>query len=498
ERYNKTAAVPLKNTRNGAAGALRNLDPEVCAKRHLSARFYHVNTYRGPAGSAAPYGDHASMIAFLSGLGFPTGPMEQAASLEEIQAAVGRVEARRAGLDYDIDGAVIKLQQLEAREALGYTDKFPRWAVAYKFEADERTTVLENVTWEVGRTGRVTPLAHVQPVQLAGATVKRATLNNFDDILRKGVRVGGRVFIRRSNDVIPEITGVAGEEGQGEEILKPSVCPVCGAGLVESGPLLFCPNREGCAAQLVGRIAHFASRDCMDIEGLSEKTALQLAQHAGVTSLAGLYDLRADELVRLEGFAQKKAQGLVGALEQKKIIPLDRFLYALGMPGVGRATARALAQHFITLEAVRAAGEEQLMAVEDIGPVVAQNIVDFLLDADVSQEIDALLAHGVSPQPVETPQGANAQNAFAGKSFVVTGTLSSMGRREAEQAIAALGGKAAGSVSKKTAAVICGENPGSKLAKAQELGIPVWDEDAFLRELALSGGGSIHEAGQTE
>lgn len=481
EAFNRTADEPLKNARNAAAGALRNLDPAVTAARRLDCFCYNVGYIEDRR-----FADQREMLAFLEENGFPVSPfVRYCTSEEELLAGIAEVERTRGALDFLIDGMVVKVTSFAMREALGETEKFPRWAVAYKFPAEETTAVVEDVTWEVGRTGKLTPLAHLSPVELCGATIRRATLNNYDDILRKRVGLGSRVFIRRSNDVIPEILGSVPDDAPRAPVEKPACCPRCGAHVEQRGAHLFCTNSLSCRPQIVGRIAHYASRDAMDIESLSGRTAEQLVDAFGISTIPELYGLTAERLVPLERFGPKKAQNLIDALEKSKRRPLSAFLFALGIPNVGVKTARDLARRFGTLAAVRAAGREELLAIDDVGDIVADSILDFFGDPSISAQVDALLAHGVDPQP---EAAAGADSPLAGRTVVVTGTLSSMGRREAEALIERLGGRAAGSVSKKTDYVLAGESAGSKLDRARALGIPVLDEAAFYKLIGEENG----------
>ena len=479
EKYNETAKEPLKNPRNAAAGALRNLDPNVTAARKLDACFYDVGYIEGRS-----FASQHEMLDFLRENRFPVSDCEiDADSLEGAIAAVRQVEESRGGLDYDIDGAVIKIDDYATREALGYTDKFPRWAVAYKFEAEEMTTRLLDVTWQIGRTGKLTPVAKVEPVELAGATVKQATLNNWQDIQRKRVKIGARVWIRRSNEVIPEIMGRVDEFTEDErDVVKPEVCPSCGAALIERGAHLFCPNRDGCKPQIVMRLSHFASRDAMDIDTFSEKTAAQLVDAGMLQEADQLYSLTKEQLCGLERFGEKKAENLIAAIEKSKTRKLDSFIYAIGIPNIGTKTARDLAERFGSVDALRHAERDALIQMDDVGEIVADSVAGFFEDEANNRLVDALLEAGVAPrwEKKDTSQGP-----FAGMTVVVTGTLSSMGRKEAEEAIRQAGGKAAGSVSKKTSLVVAGESAGSKLTKAQSLGVEVIGEEEFLRRLSL-------------
>ncbi|MBU5673823.1 NAD-dependent DNA ligase LigA [Paenibacillus brevis] len=480
-KYNETAAEPLKNARNAAAGALRNLNPRTTAERKLSAFFYNVGYSDG-----IEFASHQEMMSFLRDNRFKVNPyVSYHDDFSSVMDTLHSIVETRSSLDYLIDGAVIKLTDMRTREVLGYTDKFPRWAVAFKFEAEETTTVLESVTWNVGRTGKITPLAKVEAVELAGVTVQNCTLNNIGDIERKNLKfaLGTRVFIRRSNDVIPEILGKVTEEQDGQEIIYPKDCPACGFPLEQRGAHLFCNNSLDCKPQIVSRITHFASRDAMDIETFSEKTAEQLHDELQVHEAADLYTLTFENLVKLDRFGEKKANNLLAAIEQSKGRDLSSFLYALGIPNTGKSTTKVLADHFRSLAAVMAATEEELVSLPDIGGIVAESIVSFFADPFNKAGIQKMLELGVSPKE---PQAAAAvtDSFFSGKTVVLTGTLHQLGRDEATARLEALGAKVTGSVSKKTDLVIAGEKAGSKLTKAQELGIPVIeDENEFIRLL---------------
>lgn len=475
EKYNQTASEPLKNARNAAAGAIRNLDPAVTASRKLDAFFYQVGTIENP-----PYDDQPGMLDFLRENGFPVSEyLGRPHDRDSLIACIREIEAARPTLDYLIDGVLVKVGDFALRDQMGYTDRFPRWAVAYKFEAEETTTTLNDVTWELGRTGKLTPLAHVEPVDFYGVTVRKATLNNYGDIQRKRVAIGAQVWIRRSNDVIPEIMGRVGDEAaEGEKpILPPTHCPACGSELVERGAHLFCLNRGSCRPQAIARMTHFASREALDIEGLSEKTIAQLYDQMNVRDCADLYQITLDEALTLEGFKQRKAEKLLSALDKSKSCTLDAFLHAIGIPNVGRKTARDLAATFGTLQKVQEATLEQLVAIPDVGDIVAQSVIEFFSFPENREMIARLLAAGVRPQEA----AGKAEGPFTGMSIVVTGTLPTLSRKDAEELIRSMGGTAAGSVSKKTAFVVAGEAAGSKLTKAESLGIEVIDEAELLR-----------------
>lgn len=473
EELNRTSQEQLKNPRNAAAGALRNLDPKVTASRKLDFTAYDVGYIEG-----REFKTQAEMLDFLRENGFPVSDLALIGGIDDMISGIESAEERRFTLDFDIDGMVIKLNDMADAEAMGYTDRFPRGAIAYKFAAQEQTTVINDITWEVGRTGKLTPLAHVEPVELMGATVRRATLNNYDDIKRKRVGIGSRVFIRRSNDVIPEILSSVDDGEPEHPVFPPAHCPYCGAHTEQRGAHIFCTNSLSCTPQITAELAHFASRDAMDIEGFSEKTAELLINEIGLKDIPGLYELTADSFKNLAGFGEKRAANILSAIEKSKKRPLAAFIYALGIPNVGIKTANDLASKFRTLEAFRAASFDELVSMRDVGETVAKSIIDFLTDGSLKAQVDRLLELGVSP---EEEKEDTSPKPFAGMTFVVTGTLERLDRRGIEALIESLGGKAAGSVSKKTNYVVCGENAGSKLDRARELGVPVLTEEEFFK-----------------
>lgn len=473
DELNASSDEKLKNARNAAAGALRNLDPRVTAKRKLDCYCYNVGYIEGKE-----LKDQDQMIAFLKENGFAVNEyLRLCDDIESVCDEIENAEASRPGLDFLIDGMVVKVRDFATRRALGATDRFPRWAMAFKFAAEETTTIVRDITWEVGRTGKLTPRAHLDPVELAGATIRHATLNNWDDIQRKKVGIGSRVFIRRSNDVIPEILAAVEGDVPDRQAEKPTKCPACGAHVEQKGAHIFCTNSLSCAPQIAGRLAHYASRDAMDIDTFSEKTAALLVEEMQLKSIPDLYDMIGDDFAHLPGFKEKKTENLLAAIEKSKDCSLGAFVFAIGIPNVGSKTARDLARHFGSIEALRSATVQQLMEVPDVGAVVAESIIAFFVDSSISAQVDRLLAHGVSPRPEE----ARKQSPITGKTIVVTGTLPTLDRREAEALIERLGGKAAGSVSKKTSYVLAGENAGSKLTRAGELGIPVLSEEEFFQ-----------------
>ncbi len=474
EEYNKTAEEPLKNPRNAAAGALRNLDPKVTAKRKLDAFFYSVGYNED-----VDFSTQEEMMEFLRDNHFPVSHFfKRVDSIDHIGNIIQEAKDNLKNEDFLIDGLVIKVNEMDARDLLGFTDRFPRWAMAYKFESLEMTTILRDIKWSVGRTGRLTPIAYLEPVDIKGATIKRATLNNWGDILKKKIRLGCRVWLRRSNDVIPEILGVIEETCKDKEKPeKPHYCPACGTRVVEEGANLFCKNSLSCQPQLVFRLAHFASRDALDIEYLSVKTAEQLVINGLIEDIADLYALREEDLRQLEGFGLKKTENLLKAIEDSKKPELDAFIYALGIPHVGRRTAREIARYFKTLERIMDADEEQLVSISDIGCITARSIVDFFSDSLILKSIEKMKEYGMVFEKSENE--LSQEGPFASKAVVVTGSLQNITRKEAADIIAKLGGRPVESVSSKTDIVVVGSNPGSKLAKAQELDINIMQEDDF-------------------
>lgn len=472
-KYNETADVPLKNLRNGAAGALRNLNVKETARRNLSAFFYDVGYKEG-----TPFKTYLEMMEFIKDKGLPIDDyMKVCTTIDEIQEQIDYIKDIRFDLNYDIDGLVIAIDDMRTRELMGYTVKFPKWAIAYKFEAQEATTKLLGVEWNVGRSGRIAPTAILEPVELAGVTVKRATLNNMDDIERKGVKIGADVFVRRSNDVIPEIIGIVPESIEGAQDIKPpTTCPACGSHVVLDGAHYFCENTLSCKPQMVKSIVHYACREAMNIAGFSERTAEQLFEKLNIKSISDLYKLKEEELIGLEKFGPKKAQNLLEAIEKSKDCELHAFIYALGIPNVGVKTAKDLVNKFKSIEGLKNATFEELVSVPDVGDIVAQDVMSFFKEEKVLETIEELLQLGVKPKFEEVEV---SENPFMGKTVVATGSLKNYSRSEIKEKLEALGAKVAGSVSKKTDYVIAGESAGSKLKKAQELGVKILSEEEF-------------------
>jgi DNA ligase (NAD+) len=485
-RMNADAALrgekTFVNPRNAAAGALRQLDPAITAARPLAICFYGIGALEGAEAPATQSGG----VRWLRELGLPTSPEARVVrGVEGCLAYFEDIGARRSRLPYQIDGVVYKVDRLADQRKLGFVSRAPRWAIAHKFPADEAETTVRDIEFQVGRTGALTPVARLEPVFVGGVTVSNATLHNMDEVRRKDVRIGDAVAVRRAGDVIPEVVRVFPERrpADARELALPATCPVCGSAVVraEGEAVARCSGGYFCAAQRRERLRHFASRLALDIEGVGEKLVDQLVDAGLAQSPADLYALDAARLEALERMGEKSAARLLEALERSKTTTLARFLYALGIRDVGESTALALARHFGSLDALIAADAERLLQVEDVGPVVAGHIVEFFA-ADANRAVVARLrAAGVHWPESATPSRALEQ--LAGLTFVVTGTLPTLSRDEAQQRLRAAGAKVAGSVSRKTSYVVAGVEAGSKLARAQELGIPVIDEAAMLELL---------------
>ena len=466
------------NPRNAAAGSLRQLDPAITAHRPLSFFGYGV----GLVSDDIRLTSHSGTLELLKKLGIPVSPETETvtgiAGCLEYYADIGR---RRAGLPYEIDGVVFKVNDLRQQEELGFVSRAPRWAVAYKFPPQEEITRILDIEVQVGRTGALTPVARLEPVLVGGVTVTNATLHNEDEVKRKDVRIGDTVVVRRAGDVIPEVVRVIREKRPrgSHPFHMPEECPVCGSAVErqEEEAVVRCTGGLYCPAQAIQTILHFASRRAMDIDGLGEKLVEQLYSKGHVKNVADLYTLNEGQISALERMAEKSARNLIQALEGSKKPRLERFIYSLGIREVGEATAKSLARHFGSLEAIRKATVEDLEEVEDIGPVVAGHVRNFFSEAHNNNVIDQLLDTGVEPQERNIAE----KSSLRGKTFVLTGTLESMTRDKAKDLVESLGGRVSGSVSKKTDYVVAGEEAGSKLTKARELGVEVVDEKEFLK-----------------
>lgn len=477
EKYNASAEEKLKNARNAVAGAIRNLDPKVTAKRNLDFFAYNINF-----APELEFKTQIEMMDFLKQQGFLVSDfLHIVHSTKEIEDIIKKVEKNKKSLNFLIDGLVVKINKTSIRQKLGSTEKTPRWAVAYKFEAEETSTVLLGVTLQVGRTGKITPVAELEPTELCGVTIRRATLNNYNDILRKKVKINDRVFIRRSNDVIPEILSVAETYDNSVPIKKPTNCPCCDAVLLDTETELYCPNHLGCKQQIILKLVQFASRNAMNIDGLSIKTIEQLYDKFEVKTFSDLYKLTKNELSKLDGFKDKKISNTLSSIEKSKHTKLANFIFALGIDGIGTKTAKQLANHYKSIEKIQSATIDELIKLDDIAEITATDIVNYFSDELNKKELSELLTNFVH---IENPSQATQTNDyFAGKRVVLTGTLSSMSRGEAEELIESLGGKTSSSVSGSTDLVVAGESAGSKLAKAESLGIKVINETEFLEKV---------------
>ena len=464
----------LANPRNAAAGAMRQLDPRVTAARRLDILIFNVQL-----SDERSFRTHEESLRYLKELGFPVIPWTVCTDAPGCLREIRAIGEGRENYDYGIDGAVVKLNRLADRSYLGSTSKAPRWAIAYKYPPEIKESVLRQIAVQVGRTGVLTPKAVFDPVRLAGTTVMNATLHNQDFITEKDIRIGDTIRIRKAGEIIPEVLGVVPEKRpEGTEPYRlPEVCPVCGAEVLrdEDGAAMRCTGAE-CPAQLVRTITHFASKDAMDIDGLGPNLVQALVDAGLVKSPADLYDLREEPVAALERMGQKSAENLIRAIQGSKSAGMARVLFALGIRQVGAAAARTLALRFGSMDALMAADEAVLEAVEDVGPITAANIAGWFRGAQSRHLISRLKEAGVRMESTETA----ADTRLAGQTIVLTGTLGAMSRSEAEGRIQALGGKAASSVSKKTSLVVAGENAGSKLAKAEELGVKVIGEEEFL------------------
>lgn len=468
--YNEIAPIKLKNPRNAAAGALRNLDTSVTKSRKLDAYFYSVGYIENP-----PYETHEQMLQFLRDNKFKVYPYaKKRKSIEGIHEEIDYIEEHRKTIDVLTDGVVIKINDLKTREVLGFTQRAPRWAIAFKFEAEEFTTVLRNVIWNVGRTGKVTPSAEVDPVDIDGVTVRRATLNNYDDIQRKNLSLYDRVLIRRSNDVIPEILGSIEKTDESVDIEKPKICPYCHTELIQDGVHIFCPNSISCKPQLIASLTHFASRNAMDIDGLSEKTITRLVEDLGLENTYEIYDLEKEDLLKLEGFKERKTANLLDAIEKSKKVKLSAFINAIGIPNVGVKTASDLADYYGSIEALRKAKVEELTTLPDIGNIVANSIVKFFNESHIIESLDMLLSKGII---FESSKNKDVDSDLEGKVIVITGSFESYSRKDLEDYFTSLGAKVTSSVSKNTDYVVAGEKAGSKLTKAEELGTEIIKAD---------------------
>ena len=466
--------VPFKNPRNAAAGSLRQKDAKITAARGLSIFVFNLQQVRGRS-----FARHSETLDFIKQMGFPVSPRYRVfTSIEDALKEIEAIGQMRGTLAYDIDGAVIKVDDLAAREALGSTNKFPRWAIAFKYPPEVKETVVREVEVSVGRTGVLTPTAVFDPVFLAGTSVSRASLHNEDIIRSLDLRIGDTIRVRKAGDIIPEVIGVA-RHGDGTEPYRmPDTCPSCGAPVVhlQDEAALRCVNPE-CPAQSLRNLIHFASRNAMAIDGLGEAVAVQLTERGFVHTVADLYSLTKEQLLQLDKFKDKSAQNLLDAIEASKQNNLDKLVFGLGIRNIGDKAAAQLAEHFGAMQALAAASGEEIAAIDGVGAVMAQSVTEFFARSGTADLLARLQAAGVNMEW----HGEKKGTALAGMTLVVTGTLPHLSRQEAEALIVQNGGKASGSVSKKTAYVVAGEAAGSKLTKAQTLGIPILDEAGLYR-----------------
>ena len=465
----------LANPRNGAAGSLRQQDPKIAAKRRLDVQIFNIQLMEG----RAPFESDSAALDWLESLRFKVIPRTLCRTGEEILSCIHQMGEDREQFAFDIDGACVKLDQLAAREIFGSTAKFPRWAAAYKYPPEQKPSVVQDIVIQVGRTGVLTPKASLAPVRLAGTTVTNATLHNQDFIAEKDIRIGDTVIVQKAGEIIPEIVSVVLEKRppETEPYHIPEFCPVCGAPVRRDpdGAAIRCTGAE-CPAQLLRNLTHFASRDAMDIEGLGPAAVEALVNAGLVKNPADLYHLKAEQVEPLERMGKKSAENLIAAIERSKSQGMARLLFAFGIRQVGQKAAQVLSRQFGSLDRLMAATQEELTAVDDVGAVTADYLVHWFENPQSQHLIRALREAGVSFESTEAPVGTR----LAGKTFVVTGTLEHFSRKEAEEAIVAQGGKASGSVSKKTSYVVAGEAAGSKLTKAQSLGVPVLTEAEFM------------------
>ncbi len=471
------------NPRNACAGSLKILDPKIVSKRPLDAFIYNVAQV---SDSDVTLKTHSDMLKLLKQIGFRVNENYKVVNgISEVIDYIASWETKRFDLDYETDGMVIKINNLEFQEKLGYTAKEPRWAIAYKFPAKQISTKINSITLQVGRTGIITPVAELEPVQLSGTTVSRATLHNFDELERKDIRVGDYVFVEKSGEIIPQVVKVIEEkrEKSSERFIAPKTCPECNQPVkrAEGEVAIRCENPH-CPAQVVGRISHFTSKKAMDIEGMGEKIVKRFYELGFLKDISDIYDLDIDKIKELEGFGKKSAENLQKAITKSKENDLRRLIYGLGIKYIGEKASGLLADRFRSLEALMSAKHEDLVAIDEIGDVMAQSIIDYFSLETNSNIISRLKGFGVKMEQEKAEQAISSQF-FTGKKFVLTGTLELYTRKEAEDLINKFGGKTTSSVSKKTDYVLAGKDAGSKLEKAKNLGVKILDEQAFQDEI---------------
>ncbi|MCI9575922.1 MAG: NAD-dependent DNA ligase LigA [Clostridiales bacterium] len=473
-RQENNEEKPFKNPRNAAAGSLRQKNSAITATRMLDIFVFNIQQVEGIAVT-----HHGEALEYLRAQGFTITPFyRKCETMEQVVEEVKRIGEMRGALDFSIDGAVVKVDSFDQREQLGSTAKFPKWAEAYKYPPEEKPTKLLDIEVNVGRTGVLTPIGIFEPVTLAGTTVSRATLHNQDFITEKGIAIGDTVVLRKAGEIIPEVVSVLEHDEDAEPFILPSHCPSCGQQVMraEGEAAVRCTNLD-CPAQLLRHLIHFTSRDAMDIEGLGPAVMEQLVESGQIRSSVDLYDLKLEDIKNMERMGEKSAQNLLEALERSKENDLYRLLFAFGIPHIGSKAAKLLADHFHTMDAIVAATEEEICAIEGFGLVMAQSVANFFSLPHTAELLERFRKAGIQMASKTVVEDVR----FQGKTFVLTGTLPTMTRAEAGALIERFGGKVSSSVSKKTAYVLAGEEAGSKLTKAQQLGVPVLDEDAFLQ-----------------
>ena len=472
EEQEQNGEKTFKNPRNAAAGSLRQKNPKITASRNLDIFVFNIQRYEG-----SEITGHKQSIDFLKTLGFKTIPFyNKFNNISDVIGELNRIGEIRSSLPFDIDGAVIKTDSFAQRAEIGSTAKFPRWALAFKYPPEEKETTVVDIEVAVGRTGVLTPTAVFEPVLVAGSTVSRATLHNQDFIDEKDIRLGDKVVIRKAGDIIPEVIKVVSHKENSVKFSLPSVCPSCGAAVIREADeaAVRCVNPE-CPAQLLRNLIHFCSRDAMDIEGMGDAVLEKLVSSGLLTKASEIYTLKKEDFMTLEGFKDKSSQNLVDAIENSKKNDLAKLVFALGIRHVGQKAGKILAEHFETMENLMNADLEKLTAIEGFGEIMAQSVVDFFALEQSKNEIEALASYGVNMNSLKE----KIDNRFEGKTFVLTGTLPTYSRNEASEIIEKFGGKTASSVSKKTSYVLAGEEAGSKLVKAQTLGVAIINEDEF-------------------
>ncbi len=489
----KKGLKPFANPRNAAAGSLRQLDSKITASRELSFYCYGIGLFEGIPESVTPIERHSAWLEYVHTLGIPISQLnEKISQFQDLVAYYQKIEAERDSLPFEIDGVVIKVDLLQLQERLGFVSRSPRFAIAVKFPAMEARTHLLDVDFQVGRTGAITPVARLEPVEVGGVVVSNATLHNQDEIARLGVMINDEVMIHRAGDVIPKVTRVVIEDRDPErvrEIIFPTECPICGSPIIrlEGEAIARCSGGLTCDAQKLEGLKHFVSRGAMDIDGVGGKWLEILLKEKVIDSIADLYHLRKDRLLELPRMGERSAEKMLESIEGSKNPPFARFIYALGIREVGEATARTLAQHFSSLSDLMATDELTLMQLADIGPVVAKRIVEFFALPHHRELVQALLDAGIEiqyPAPIQETENSSSELPLLGETWVITGTLSHSDRNEAKEKLLSLGAKVTGSVSKSTTKLLAGEKAGSKLAQAEKLGVTVVDEATFLVLLA--------------